>query len=170
MDLQTSISKKIAYLGIYISLALIFSYVESLIPFDFKIPGIKLGIANSVVLILLYVVGFKEAILVSVARVVLSSLLFGNIYSFIFSIAGAMLSVVVMGVLNKKNSFSIIGISMMGGIFHNIGQLIVASIIVHQLDMLYYGCILILSGLITGCLIGILGNLIFKRVETYVRL
>lgn len=170
MDLRTKLYKKTAYLGLFTSLAIIFSYVEFLIPFNFGIPGIKLGLANGVIIIALYLFGYKEAYLISVLRVILSSLLFGNVFGFLYSITGALLSLMIMSLLKKINKFSIVGISMTGGVVHNAGQLIVAVIIVHQINVFYYGYILALSGLIMGLLIGLISSLIYKRVETYVRL
>ena len=119
--------KKTAYLGVYLALALICSYVESLIPFYFGIPGVKLGLTNIVVVLMLYCVGTKEALAVSALRIVLSGFLFGNMFSILYSLAGGLLSFLVMYLLKKTKWFGVLPVSVSGGIFHNVGQLIVAA-------------------------------------------
>ena len=148
---------------------MIFSYVEAIIPFNFGIPGVKLGLANVVSVITLSMFGLIPTILVVICRVVLAGLLFGNMYSIIYSLAGALLSVFIMLLVSKLKIFSIYGISMCGGVFHNLGQLIVAVFVIDQLKLSYYGPVLIISGLIMGYLIGLISNQVIKRVETYVR-
>lgn len=169
MDSQTKY-KKIAYLGLFTALALIFSYVESLLPLNFGLPGIKLGIANVVTVIIIYLYSYKEAFIVSIARIVISAFLFTNAFSLLYSLAGALLSIVMMALVKKRDLLSIVGVSIVGGVFHNIGQLIVASIIVKQIKITYYAPVLIVSGVITGVLVGLISGFIYKRVETYVRL
>lgn len=169
MDLQIK-NKKIAYLGVLTAVALIFSYVEVLIPVDFGIPGMKLGLANIVSVLTIYIFDNKSAYVVSILRVLLAGILFGSFSSMLYSLSGAILSLTVMIFLKNKTKLSIVGESMMGGVFHNIGQLVLACFIVNQLKLTYYGPILIISGFLTGFLIGIVSGLIYKRVETYVRL
>lgn len=159
--------KKAAFLGIFLALALIFSYVESMIPFFFGVPGMKLGLANIVIVILLYCIGPKEAYGVSVARVLLAGFLFGNLYSIIYSLAGALLSLTVMFLMKKTDKFKIISVSAVGGICHNIGQLIVAMIAVENYRISYYLPVLLIAGLVTGILIGIVAQEIVLRINRY---
>ncbi len=159
--------KKVAYLGMFTALALILSYVESLIPVLYGIPGVKLGLANSMSLVILYMIGAPGAYCVSIIRVILSGFLFGNLFSIAYSMAGALLSMTVMALMKKNPHFSIVGISMMGGISHNIGQLIVAIFLVENLNLLYYLPVLLLSGLLTGFLIGLLSAEILKRLPKF---
>lgn len=161
---------KIAYLALMIALSMIFSYVELLIPINFGIPGIKLGLANVVSVVVLYLFGFYSTIIVVLARVLLSGFMFGNMFSIIYSLSGGIISVLVMALFKKSRMFSVLGVSMAGGVFHNLAQLLIAIIIVEQLKIYYYGPILIVSGLIMGTIIGYISSMIIKRVETYVRL
>ena len=159
-------NKKTAYFGVYISLALILSYVESLIPISFGIPGIKLGLANLVVVIALYKAKKPSyALIVSVIRIILSGFMFGNMFAILYSIAGGLLSFVVMIILKKKESFSIMGVSIAGGVFHNIGQLFVAMIVVESYKIGFYFPVLLIAGLITGALIGIVAGEVLKRIK-----
>ncbi|MDO4322081.1 MAG: Gx transporter family protein [Lachnospiraceae bacterium] len=155
---------KVAYFGIFTSLAMILGYIESLFPFFWGIPGVKLGLANSMSLTILYFLGAPAAFLISGIRIILTGFLFGNAFSVIYSFAGALLSMSVMVVLKKTNVFSIVGISMAGGIFHNIGQLIAAIFLVENLNLLYYLPVLLLSGAVTGLVIGLLSREILKRI------
>ena len=131
--------KKTAYLGVYLALALICSYVESLIPFYFGIPGVKLGLTNIVVVLMLYCVGTKEALAVSALRIVLSGFLFGNMFSILYSLAGGLLSFLVMYLLKKTKWFGVLPVSVSGGIFHNVGQLVVAAYVVENYNIFYAG-------------------------------
>lgn len=147
-----------------LALALIAGYAESLIPVTFAVPGIKLGAANSVVLLVLYAVGVREAFLVNISRVFLSGFLFGSMSSVLYSLCGAVLSLLVMAFLKKTKRFSISGVSMAGGAFHNIGQLAAAAFIVETSAVWYYLPVLLLSGVVTGFLIGVLTGEICKRI------
>ena len=122
-------TKKIALCGVLTALAMIFSYIESVIPVPIPVPGIKLGVANIAVITILYVLGVKEAIVINLLRIVLTSLLFGNVNSFLFSISGAALSLTIMIIMKKLDFFSCIGVSVCGGVMHNIGQIIAAVFI-----------------------------------------
>ena len=123
---------KVAYFGVFTALALIFSYVETLIPINFGIPGVKLGLANLIIVIALYKMRLREVYLLSIVRVLLSGFIFGNYFSIIYSLAGGLLSLTVMAVFKRKDGFSIMGISIAGGVFHNVGQLIVAMLVVDR--------------------------------------
>lgn len=156
---------RVAYFGLFTAVALIFSYVESLFPVFLGIPGIKLGLANLLILIVLYQWGTKEAFLLSVLRVLIAGFMFGNLFSIFYSLSGALLSLVIMCFLKKSNKFSIIGISLIGGVFHNIGQLIVAGLVLESLSVIYYLPVLLVSGMVTGIIIGILVKEMIKRLH-----
>lgn len=156
--------KKTAFLGLFASLAIIFGYVETLIPVFAGVPGIKLGLANLSVLFILNRYTCKEAAFVSVVRIIIIGFLFGNLFSIIYSLAGAALSLTVMTFMKKKTDFSLFGISVAGGVAHNIGQLIIAMLIVENISLIYYAPVLLLSGIITGFLIGWLTTEINKRI------
>lgn len=151
----------------FTALALIFSYVETLIPISFGIPGVKLGLANLIIVIALYRLKLKEAYLLSVTRVLLSGFLFGNYFSILYSLAGGLLSLSVMALLKKCGGFSIIGVSIAGGVSHNIGQLIVAMLVVETYQVTYYLPALLISGLLTGALIGVVSGEMLKRLSDF---
>jgi len=161
--------KKIAYLGVMLALALICSYVEVIIPFSIGIPGIKLGLANIVIVFALYSLGTKEAYVLSVARVLISGFLFGNIMAIAYSFAGGLLSLTVMYLLKKSNLLSCISVSIAGGIAHNIGQIIIASFLVSNYYVLFYIPVLMVAGIITGTVIGIVAQHVFIRIGHYMR-
>lgn len=156
---------KVAYFGVFTALALIFSYVESLIPIRFGIPGVKLGLANLIVVITLYKMSIKEAYILSVVRILLAGLMFGNLFAILYSLAGGILSLIIMCILKKTDKFSIYGISMAGGVFHNIGQLVMATIVLESVSIGYYFPVLLLSGLVTGFVIGVIANEMIKRLK-----
>ena len=158
---------KAAYFGVFTALALIFSYVETLIPIHFGIPGAKLGLANLVVVIVLYKAGWKDALLLSVTRIVLSGFLFGNLFGILYSLAGGLFSLGVMTIIKRRESFSMIGGSMAGGVTHNIGQLIVAMIVVETYQVGYYLPALMLAGLATGTLIGLVCREVLRRLKDF---
>ena len=155
---------KIAYWGVFLALALVCSYVESLIPISFGIPGVKLGLTNIVVILMLYTIGAKDAILISVLRIILAGFMFGNAFSIIYSLAGGILSFVVMLLLKNTGKLKILSISTAGGISHNVGQLIVAALVVENYNILFYVPVLIIAGIITGFLIGLLAGEIILRI------
>lgn len=146
-------------LGFLLALALILSYVESLIPFSFGIPGIKLGLPNLIVLLLLYerAEGAREALLVNALRIVLAGFLFSNLYTILYALSGAALSFLAMLMGKKCGRFSMIGVSVLGGVFHNIGQMIVAMLVVETFAVSYYAPFLIAAGTVTGALLGFAG-------------
>lgn len=156
--------KRTAYLGLFLALALICSYIESLIPFYFGIPGVKLGITNIVVVITLYCIGAKSALTVSVLRILLAGFLFGNLFSILYSLAGGMLSFACMLLLKRTKKFKIISVSAVGGVAHNLGQITVAALTVENLNLFYYYPVLLIAGVITGTLIGIAAQEILVRL------
>lgn len=160
------VKNKIAIIAMFTALAMIFSYVESLIPIDFGIPGVKLGLANLIMVIMLYQWDIKSTAIVSIIRIVLTGFLFGNLFSIVYSIAGGLLSLLVMVIAKKSKCFSICGVGMFGGVMHNVGQLIVAAIVLESFSLAYYAPVLLISGLITGLLIGIVSKEMLKRIES----
>ncbi len=155
---------KVSVCAVLTALALIFSYVEALIPFSFGVPGIKLGLSNLVVLIALYGIGASYAFGVNLARILLSGLLFGGVSAMIYSLAGGILSFAVMYALKKTRLFSPVGVSMAGGVMHNVGQLTAAALIVETSQIYLYLPALLISGMITGVLLGIASVWILRRL------
>lgn len=150
--------KKIPYYGLFAALAILMGYVEMLIPVPVPIPGVKLGLANVIIIIMMYFMDTKSAFFVSLIRVVLSGLLFAGFAGLLYSLAGAMLSFTVMALLKKTDKFSIVGVSIAGGVFHNVGQIIVAALAVENVKMAYYLPFLLVSGVVTGMVIGIVAK------------
>ena len=157
---------KVAVFGVFTSLALILSYVELLIPINFGIPGMKLGLANLLVVILLYKGCPRDALLLSVIRILLSGLIFGNMFSIVYSLGGGLLSLAVMVFLKKTGQFTVAGISIGGGASHNVGQLLVAMFVVQTYQVGYYLPVLLIAGVITGAVIGILSAEVLKRTQS----
>ena len=157
--------RRVALDGILVALAMLFSYIETFIPFNFGVPGIKLGLANLVVLLGLTFLPAVDVLLISVVRIVLSSLLFGNVMSLWYSLAGGLLSFLCMWLLTRREGYSIIGISMAGGVMHNVGQIITAAIIVKTLQLTWYLPVLLVAGLVTGAIIGTVARLLMPRVQ-----
>lgn len=148
-----------------IALAMIFSYVEALLPFNFGIPGIKLGVANLVIVTSLYLLKPKDVWCLSLLRILLMGFLFGNGVSILYSLAGGILSLLVMLLLKTKGGFSMLGVSIGGGVSHNVGQLIAAICIVSNLNIAYYLPMLMIAGVITGAIIGMLSGKILQAVD-----
>lgn len=159
-----------AYFGVFTALALIFSYIETSIPIQFGTPGIKLGLANLVVVIVLFKTGWKEALLLSVTRIVLAGFIFGSLFSIVYSLAGGVLSLGIMTLLARTGRFSVAGVSMAGGVSHNIGQLIVAMLAVETYQVGYYLPVLLIAGLITGAVIGAVAGEVLKRIRNIERI
>lgn len=151
-------------MGVFLALALICSYVESLIPISFGIPGVKLGLTNIVVVLMLYCIGAKEAFAVSVCRIVLAGFLFGNLFSILYSLAGGLLSFLIMWAVKRTGKLGILPVSVCGGIFHNIGQLAVAALVVENYNVFYYLPVLLLAGAATGLAIGVVAQELIIRI------
>jgi len=162
-------TKKITMSALMVALAMILSYIEVLIPFSFGIPGIKLGLANLVVVTALYLFGARQAFTISIVRIVLVAFTFGSLAALFYSLAGGMLSFLVMMLLRKVKGFSIMGVSVAGGVSHNIGQLIAAMLVVENLNLVLYAPVLLIAGVITGLLIGIAAKLILPSVKKAMR-
>ena len=158
-------TRRLTALSLAVSFALILSFIESKIPAFVAIPGVKVGLANIAVIFALYKFGIKEAIAVSAVRVILVSTLFGTPVSFIYSITGAVLSLLTMSLLKKLTPLHEITVSVAGGVMHNIGQICAASIILGTNVVLYYLPFLLLSGVIAGITVGVASGLIIKKVN-----
>ena len=157
---------RLASFGVFVALALIFSYIETLIPFQIGIPGVKLGLANLVIVIALYRMTVGEVYLLSGVRVVLTGFLFGNLMSILYSLAGGILSLTVMWGMKRIRSVSILGVSIAGGVFHNIGQLLAAALMVETYGVFSYLPVLLISGLLTGFVIGLAAGEMLKRIRS----
>ncbi|MBR7081299.1 MAG: Gx transporter family protein [Oscillospiraceae bacterium] len=144
---------------------MILSYVEALVPLSIAVPGVKIGLPNIAVIYALYRLGVKEACAVSLVRVFLVSLLFGNAMSLAYSVAGAVLSLAVMIPLMKSGRFGVTGTSVAGGVMHNVGQILVAIILLETGALAYYLPVLCVSGVIAGVCVGVVSSLILKRTE-----
>ncbi len=161
-------SKNMAITALMVALALIFSYIEAIIPYNPGIPGVKLGIANIVTLIALYLLSTKHAWAVSVIRVLIAGLLFNGVFAAVYSLAGAIVSLTGMILLKKSNLFSIAGVSMAGGVLHNMGQLIMAALLLQDSKIFLYFPVLLFSGMITGIIIGLGASVICQRIRVSV--
>ena len=157
-------SSKVAFLGMFAAFAMILSFVESQIPSFVAIPGIKLGLPNIAIIIILYKFGSKEAITVSLVRVLLTSLLFGSMLSMLYSIAGAVLSLTAM-ILLKKTKLATVTVSVIGGVCHNVGQITVACLVTETAQLLYYLPVLIISGVVSGVIIGMIAAITYNKIE-----
>ena len=157
---------RLASFGVFVALALIFSYIETLIPFQIGIPGVKLGLANLVIVIALYRMPVGEVYLLSGVRVVLTGFLFGNLMSILYSLAGGILSLTVMWGMKRIRSVSILGVSIAGGVFHNVGQLLAAALMVETYGVFSYVPVLLISGLLTGFVIGLAAGEMLKRIRS----
>ena len=164
---KNSKTKKIATYGLLVALAFILSYIESLFPLSIAIPGVKLGLANLVVVTALYSMGVKEAFSLSIIRIVLVGFTFGSPSTMLFSLAGGLLSWFMMTLFKKSKLFSFVGVSIIGGISHNVGQIVMSIFIVENINIIYYLPFLLIAGVITGTLIGILGAMIVKRLKHF---
>ena len=160
--------KRITFLALFTSVALLLSYVEMLIgPLFTGVPGIKMGLPNIAIMLVLYRIGTKEAIAVSFIRIVISSILFGNITMFWYSVAGAALSLAVMILLKRIDSFSSLGVSVAGALAHNIGQILVAMLLMQTTQIGYYMIVLSITGTVSGIFVGLLGGFVIKRISKF---
>jgi heptaprenyl diphosphate synthase len=157
-------TKRLTQYGVLTALAMVLSYVEAQLPAFVAIPGMKLGLTNVVVIFALYHMDDKAAIIINIVRVALVSLLFGTALSLAFSLAGAVLSYLVMIILKRWGKPGIVGVSAAGGVSHNIGQIIVAMIVMNTRAIALYLPVLWITGVFSGVLIGIIGGLIVSRI------
>lgn len=156
--------RQITTMGMLVALAMVLGFVETLIPINLGIPGMKLGLANIVVVIALFLFDIKTAVVVSILRIILIAMTFGNMSMMFYSIAGASLSLLSMIAISKIKSFSLISVSIVGGIMHNVGQIICAAFVVRTNRVFTYLPVLMIAGLVSGALIGIVAGLILVRL------
>lgn len=153
----------------FVALAMILSYIESLIPIPFAVPGMKIGLANLVVIVALYVMDEKAAISISVIRVILVSFTFANLSAMIFSLAGALCSIICMLLLKRTGNYSVSGVSIVGAVSHNVGQLMVAMAVVNTVQVISYLPILIIFGVTSGFLMGMLAIMVINRIKKAIK-
>lgn len=158
-------SQKVSYCAVFTALAMIFSYVEAILPINFGVPGMKLGLANLVIVTGLYYMSEKDVFLISLTRILLMGLLFGNGMSLLYSLTGGILSYIIMVILKKKSSLSVLAVSVSGGVSHNIGQLTAATFAVSNIHIFYYLPALLIAGVVTGLLIGSVSEKILKILK-----
>ncbi len=160
---QNMTTRRLALCGMLIALAMVLSYLEALIPIPLGIPGVKLGLANLVTIIAVYKLKWQDVFLISAARIILSGILFSNMTVILYSMAGALLSILVMLFMKRCRIFGRVGVSIGGGVAHNAGQLVVAFIMLENQNVFYYAPVLILAGCAAGAGIGILAGMILAR-------
>ncbi|MCI8765250.1 MAG: Gx transporter family protein [Lachnospiraceae bacterium] len=168
-DRKRNAGRRVALYGMLIALAFVFSYVEAMIPLPVFVPGMKLGLANLVSVAGLYSVGLAGTALVAMVRIVLVGFTFGNTFSMLYGLAGGTASMAVMILARKSGWFSPVGVSILGGIFHNAGQLIIAAFVVRTTGVFVYFPALLASGVVTGTVIGLLGGWIVERIRPMIR-
>ena len=161
--------KKLTALSVSVALAMLLSFIESQIPPLVAVPGVKIGLSNIVTVVLLYLYGAREAGAVTFVRVSLSALLFGSAVSFIYSLSGALLSFLVMLLFKRIRLFSEIGVSVLGGVFHNAGQIAVACIIMENSAISLYLPPLVISGTVAGAVIGVVSGILVKRLNILIK-
>ena len=160
-------TKTLVFLSLFTAVAMVLSYIEAILPPIWSaVPGIKMGLPNIIIIFLLYRLSAKQAAAVSLVRILLSALLFGNAVTLLYSLAGAVLSLAVMAILKKIDRFSMIGVSVLGGVFHNLGQILMAMLILETAEIGYYMIILTVTGTIAGVLVGILGALLTRYMAS----
>ena len=158
-------SRKLAYLGLCTAVALILAYVEVLLPpLTSAVPGIKLGLPNIAIIFVLYRYGVRYAAMVSFVRIAVVSILFGNPMTFAYSAAGAALSLLVMAILRRMDVLSIVGVSVAGGVFHNVGQILMAMWLLGTAELGYYLIVLAITGTVSGIFVGLCGGMAVKRI------
>lgn len=158
-------TKRIANIAMLVALAIIFSYVEVLIPINIGIPGVKLGLANLVIVIALYSLNIGDVWLISLVRIVLVGFMFGSLMSIGYSLAGAVMSLIVMIIIKKTNFFDIVGVSIIGAVCHNLAQIAVAAFVVKNNGIYYYVPMLLIAGVVTGSIIGIVSGKILNILK-----
>ena len=156
--------KKVANYGVLVTLALVASYVETLIPISLGVPGAKIGLANLITIVALFLMGWKDAFAISIIRIVLAGFLFGNLFAIFYSLAGALLSLLIMMFL-KKLEFGTVAVSCAGGVAHNIWQISFAALLVENSRLFYYLPVLLIAGVLAGIVIGIIGGELIKRLK-----
>ena len=163
---MNSKTKRVAFLGLMTAFALVLSYVEMLLPPIYAaLPAVKVGLPNIAIVFLLYKFSFKEAITVSVIRVLIVALLFGNVMTLSYSFAGAILSILVMAILKRCRVFTNVGVSVVGAVFHNLGQIGVAILLLDTVEIGYYMIVLAITGTLSGIAVGLLSALLLRHIN-----
>ncbi|MBE6778003.1 MAG: Gx transporter family protein [Ruminococcaceae bacterium] len=157
--------RKTALYGLMIALAFILSYLEFLFPLSVGIPGIKLGLANLVVLLCLYRLRTRDALMISLVRILLSGLTFGSITMMLYSLCGGLVSFIAMAVCRYSGRFSVVGVSIAGGVCHNIGQIAAAAVLLSTGEIVWYLPALLIAGLMTGALLGVAARLALPALQ-----
>ncbi len=160
-------TKRITEFGLLLSVSLVLAYFESLLPVMITVPGVKLGLANIVTMLILYRNGFKNAFFFMSVRVVMAGFLFSGITGILYSFTGGLLSILVMSFAKQFSFFSTFGVSILGAVFHNAGQIVIALFVIENLHILYYFPVLCLSGIGSGFLIGYLSYLLFRTYNKF---
>ncbi len=163
-------TKKIALIGVLIAQAMILGFIERLIPLNFMVPGAKLGLANIVTLVSLYLLSDKETVLVLVGRILLLAFLFGSLSSLLYSLSGGLLALLVMGILVRWKAISMISVSIMGAVCHNVGQLLMAALVIENFNIFYYLPLLLAFAVPTGIVVGTTSRLLLKYLQHHVRM
>lgn len=158
-------TKNIGITSLFLALALVLSYIETLLPVFIPIPGLKIGLPNLVIIIILYLYDLKTASLINVMRIFIAGFMFGSAFSIVYSLAGAFLSMIIMALMKKTRKFSIVTVSSAGGIFHNLGQIIMAAIVMENYYIFTYFPVLFVGGIITGIVIGIIARELLPRLR-----
>ena len=158
-------TRELALCGMLAAMALVFSYIESLLPIPYPFPGMRLGFANIAIISALYLYGARDAFIINIIRIILSGLLFGNFNTFVLGFAGGMVSTAVMSLLKKSNKINIVAVSAVGGVCHNITQVIVAMILLSTPTLVFMTPIFIVLGVITGVVCGAVARLFVKHVK-----
>ncbi len=158
-------SGRVAFCAVLTTLSMLLSYIDSMIPVLPQIPGIKIGLANIVVLLALYMLNGRYSLMINIVRILLTGLLFTGVTGMMYSLSGALLSFIVMYLLKRTGLFSIIGVSLAGGAAHNAGQLLIAILLVSNPRLLYYLPVLVISGILTGILTGGLAYILLNRLR-----
>lgn len=155
-------TRQITQLGLLLSVSLVLGYLESLLPVMAAVPGVKLGLANIVTMLILYRLGGKQAFLIMLLRVVIAGFLYSGVIGIAYGLAGGVCCIVVMACLKRIPVFSVLGVSMAGAVFHNVGQILVAAVVMENAGIIYYLPVLCISGVLSGLIIGFLSHLVIK--------
>ncbi|MCT4605122.1 MAG: Gx transporter family protein [Marinisporobacter sp.] len=156
-EYKMSKTQKMIFISLLVSQAIVLSFIEKMIPLNFSIPGAKLGLANIITLTSLYLFSFKETFAIILLRTIMAAFIGGSVSGFLYSISGAILSFLIMYLLMRMSleKISTIGISVVGAVFHNLGQLLMAAFIIQNLRLVIYLPMLMLTGVVTGMVVGI---------------
>ena len=164
---RRDVTRRTAYSGLLLATMLVLGYVESLLPAVAGVPGIKLGLSNSVLIFAVYMLDIPTAWVLMVLKVMLSGLMFGGFNTILYAMAGGVLSMLVMSVFSRFPSLHPIVVSMTGAVMHNVGQVAVAMLLLHTPQLLYYMAVLIFVGMACGALTGVCASSVMKHLKTF---